>query len=109
MICPNCHAEYFTDQKKCGECQDLLVDACPLDLPIPEAVWSSIPPFNGKTYADMVTELLEQHSIPYYLEMGWSSSALNIDLVGQLVRIFVPKEYLKKASELASFIVGESK
>jgi hypothetical protein len=60
----------------------------------------------------MTAELLDQHSIPYYLKMDWASSAFSIEaanLPGQVVRIFVPEEHLAKASELTSSIVGDEK
>ena len=85
------------------------MDACVIDLPIPEMTWSSLPPFEGKIYADMAAELLVQHSIPYYLKMDWFSSAFNVEaasLSGQMVRIFVPEEHKEKASELTSSIFG---
>lgn len=109
MICPECHAEYLDHIQKCGDCQVALVDACVIDLPIPEMTWSSLPPFEGKIYADMAAELLDQHSIPYYLKMDWFSSAFNVEaasLSGQMVRIFVPEEHKEKASELTSSILG---
>ena len=101
MICPECHAEYLDHIQKCGDCQVLLVDACVIDLP-----------FEGKIYADMAADLLDQNSIPYYLKMDWISSAFNVEatsLSGQMVRIFVPDEHKDKASELTSSIFGNVK
>ena len=112
MICPECHAEYLDHIQECGDCQISLVDACPIDLPIPDMTWSSLPPFEGKIYADMAAELLDQHSIPYYLKMDWFSSAFNVEatsLSGQIVRIFVPEEHMNKASELTLAILGKAK
>ena len=112
MICPECHAEYLDHIKECGDCQVSLVDACIIDLPVPEMTWASLPTFQGKVYADMAAELLDQNSIPYYLKMDWASSAFSIEaanLPGQVVRVFVPKEHLEKASELTSPIVGNEK
>ena len=111
MICPKCHAEYLDHINECGDCKISLVDACLIDLPIPEMTWSSLPPFEGKIFADMTAELLDQHSIPYYLKMDWTSSALNIGatgLPGQIIRIFVPEEYLDKATGLTTAVIGES-
>ena len=62
--------------------------------------------------ADMAAELLDQHSIPYYLKMDWFSSAFNVEatsLSGQMVRIFVPEEHMNKASELTLAILGQAK
>ena len=112
MSCPECHAEYLDHIKECGDCRVSLVDACIIDLPVPEMTWSALPTFQSKVYADMAAELLDQNSIPYYLKMDWASSAFSIEaanLPGQVVRIFVPEEHLAKASELASSIVGDEK
>ena len=65
----------------------------------------------GKVFADMAAELLDQNSIPYYLKMDWASSAFNIEataLPGQIIRIFVPEEHLDKATGLTTSIIGES-
>ena len=72
MLCPECHAEYLDHIKECGDCNVSLTDACPIDIPIPEMTWSSLTPFEGKVYADMAAELLDRHSIPYYLKMDWT-------------------------------------
>ena len=112
MICPKCHAEYLDHIQECGECLVPLIDACNLDLPIPKTNWCALPTFQGKIYADMAAEILDKHSIPYYLKMDWALSAYNIgatNLTGQIVRIFVPEKNLKHASELTSSIIGEFK
>jgi len=110
MICPECHAEYLDHIKECADCGVSLVDDCILDVPIPEMTWLPLPSFSGKVYADMAAELLKQNDIPYYFKMDWASSAFNIDatnLPGQTVRIFVPKPFLKKASDIVEAITGK--
>ncbi len=107
MICPKCYAEYLNNIETCGDCIIPLVNASIIDLPIPDMIWSSIPPFQGKIYADMAAEMLDKNSIPYYLKMDWMSSALSIEaanLPNQIVRIFVPHEHQEKATELTSII-----
>ena len=109
MICPECHADYLNHIKKCGDCNVSLVDACVLDLPIPEMTWSALPPFSGKVYADMAGEILDNNDIAYYLKMNWSSSAYFIgatNLTGDIVRIFVPETSFEKASDLVASISG---
>ncbi len=49
MICPECHAEYLDHIKECGDCKLTLVDACVIDLPIPEMTWAALPPFQGRS------------------------------------------------------------
>ena len=86
------------------------MDACVLDLPVPEMTWSALVPFQGKIYADMAAEILDNNDIAYYLKMDWTASAFSIEganLPGQVVRIFVPETSFKKASELVTSISGE--
>ena len=112
MLCPECHAEYLDHIKECGDCNVSLTDACPIDIPIPEMTWSPLTPFEGKVYADMAAELLDRHSIPYYLKMDWTSSAFGIEatsIAGQVVRIYVPKTHINKANGLVSSITGRTK
>ena len=82
-----------------------------MDLPIPEMTWSALPPFSGKVYADMASEILDNNDIAYYLKMNWASSAYSIEaanLTGDIVRIFVPKASFEKASNLVASISGEA-
>ena len=111
MICTNCYAEYLDHIKECGDCDLKLVDACLIDLPIPEMDWESLPVLSGKIYADMAAEILDENMVPYYFKMDWASSAFNIEganIAGQTVRIFVPKSHFKIASELTFQIIGDS-
>tara|TARA_B110000014_G_scaffold257470_1_gene242105 strand:- start:216 stop:554 length:339 start_codon:yes stop_codon:yes gene_type:complete len=110
MLCPKCHSEYLDHLKECGGCKTDLISASPIDIPIPEMMWSPLILFDGKVYADMAAELLDNNSIPYYFKMDWASSAFSIEattITGQIVRIFVPKEHLDKANRLASSITGK--
>ena len=99
MICPKCHAEYFEDNEKCGDCNLELIDACSIDIPIPDMQWVALNPIYRSTTADMITEILNNEKIPHY---DWASSALNTSgnsLIDNIVRIFIPKLYEKKAVE----------
>ena len=112
MICPKCYAEYLEHINDCGDCKISLVDACLIDLPIPEMTWKALPAFQGKIYSDMVAEILDENDIPYYEKMDWSSSAYIVtaaSLPGQIIRIFVPGKYLNKASKIVSSITGVEK
>tara|TARA_A100001037_G_scaffold108927_1_gene99157 strand:+ start:3574 stop:3912 length:339 start_codon:yes stop_codon:yes gene_type:complete len=111
MICPKCYAEYLDHIQECGDCKVPLVDACLIDLPIPEMTWKSLPPFQGKVYANMAAEILDENNIPNYLKMDWATSAFNINganIPGEVVRIFVPETSMEKASDLVLSIIGES-
>ena len=39
MICPDCQADYLDNLTECGDCKVNLIDACAVDLPIPEMTW----------------------------------------------------------------------
>ena len=102
MICPKCHAEYFENNEKCGDCNLELIDACSIDIPIPDMQWVALKPIYNSTTADMITEILSNEEIPYYAKSDWASSALNTSgnsLIDNIVRIFIPKLYEKKAVE----------
>ena len=43
MICPDCQAEYLDNINECGDCNVSLIDACSIDLPIPEMTWMPLP------------------------------------------------------------------
>ena len=100
MICPKCHAEYFENNEKCGDCNLELIDACSIDIPIPDMQWVALKPIYSSTTADMITEILNNEEIPHYAKSDWASSALNTSgnsLIDNIVRIFIPKLYEKKA------------
>ena len=109
MICPKCYAEYLPNFKKCGDCEKKLVNASSIDLPIPNMTWKSLPFFEGKLYADMITEIFNNKNIPYYVKTNWTSSAYGIqglNISGDFVKIYVPKSSYKKASKIAQSIIG---
>jgi hypothetical protein len=109
MICPICHAEYLANLKTCGDCNEKLVNASSVDIPIPEMTWKSLPQFEGKLYADMITEIFNKKNIPYYVKTNWTSSAYGIQGIGvssDLVRIYVPELSHKEASEITLSIIG---
>ena len=112
MICPKCHSKYLRRTNVCEDCKNPLVDANNIDLPITEIKLLPLPIIEGKIYADMVIDLLNQDSIPHYVKMDWTSSAYLVEaasLPNQVIRIFVPKEHLKKASSIADAILGINK
>ena len=109
MICPKCHAEYLANLKTCGDCNKKLVDASLIDTPIPAITWKPLPQFEGKLYADMITEIFSKKDIPYYVKTNWTSSAYGVQGIGiasDLVQIYVPELSHKKASEITLSITG---
>ncbi len=111
MICPQCHAEYLGHIKICGDCNVALIKASNINLPITDMDWHPLPVIEGKIYADMVIDLLNQNSIPHYVNMDWTSSAYLVEaasLPNQIIRIFVPRKYLRKASSFKDSVIGET-
>ena len=47
MICPDCIYN-ITNVELCGDCNEPLVEASLLDMPIPEMKWIALPYFEGK-------------------------------------------------------------
>ena len=112
MICPDCQAEYLDNINECGDCKVNLIDACSLDLPIPEMTWMPLPTLIGSTYADMIIEILNQKKIPHYVKSNWSSSVLSTrgsELIDDVIRVFVPKSYEQQATNIVYAISGEKK
>ena len=102
MLCPECHAEYLDHIKECGDCKIDLANACPIDIPIPDMQCVALKPIYISTTEDMITEILNNQDIPHYAKSDWASSALNTSgnsLIDNIVRIFIPKLYEKKAVE----------
>ena len=105
MICPECQAEYLDNFIECGDCKIALIDACAIDLPIPEMNWAPLPTFIGSAYSDMIVEVLNKKEIPHYVKNNWSSSYL--DKVDNIIRVFVPKAYEQEATTIVHTIAGE--
>ena len=110
MICPKCYAEYLPNIKTCGDCNKKLINASPVDLPIPNITWKPLPYFEGRLYADMITEILNKKDIPYYIKTNWTSSAYGIqglNTSGDFVKIYVPELSYKEALKITLSIIGE--
>ena len=102
MICHKCHVKYFEDNKKCGDCNLELIDVCPIDIPITDMQWVTLKLICDSRAADMITKILNNRGLPHYAKSDWTSSALNTSgnsLIDNIVRIFIPKLYEKKAVE----------
>ena len=111
MICPECQAEYLNNFIECGDCKVTLIDACAIDLPIPEMTWTQLPTFIGSTYSDMIVEVLNKKEIPHYVKNNWSSTALSTGgsgMIDNTIRVFVPKSYEQQAMTIVHSIAGET-
>lgn len=74
--------------------------------------WVCLPPVEGKIYADMITDLLKQKSIPNYTKMDWAHSAYLINganIPGQTIKVFVPEKEFERALSIVSSILGNHK
>ena len=74
--------------------------------------WVCLPPVEGKIYADMITDLLKQNSIPNYTKMDWAHSAYLINganLPGQTIKVFVPGNEFERTLSIVSSILGNHK
>jgi hypothetical protein len=109
MICPECHTEYIEGIHICADCKVSLVDETPLEEPLKRIKWIALKTVDGKIYAEMVAEILEQKNIPNYIKSDWISSAFNIsgaNLVGSKVTIYVPEPNYDAAEKLLKEISG---
>ena len=111
MLCTICHAEYLNNVKICGDCNSKLVDASPLDLPIQNMDWISLPPISGKIYVDMIIDIFNKNKIPHYLKSNWINATFSIEgtsNLGDISRIFVPKKHEKKSLDIMHRIIGKN-
>ena len=111
MLCKICHAEYLNNIKICGECNSELVDASPLDLPVPNMDWISLPSISGKIHVDMIIDILNKNGIPHYLKSNWMNATFSIEgtsNLGDISRIFVPKRSEEQALNIMHIIIGEN-
>ena len=60
----------------------------------------------------MIIEILNQKEIPHYVKSNWSSSVLitrGSELINDLIRVFVPKTFEQKATNIVNDITGGKK
>lgn len=71
--------------------------------------WVEAGELSGKVYADMVSEMLDQNDIPYYMKADFMTTAFSISSSGMLggkVKLFVPKAFKEKAELLLHTVSG---
>jgi len=71
--------------------------------------WVALPAVQGKVYADMVMEVLQQHEIPCHLKSFYGSGALGVisgaGMAGANDKIMVPEELYPQAVEILDDMV----
>lgn len=71
--------------------------------------WVSLPPVQGKAYAEMVMEVLRQNDIPCYLQSFFGSGAMGVITGAGLPlardKIMVPEENYEEALEILDSMV----
>lgn len=102
-FCPSCEAEYIEDTIDCPDCNVGLVASLPLKKQEDEFDWVPLKGVPGKTYAEMVTEILDREEIPNYIKSDPLSTAYLTagasTLIGNTV-IYVPEKNREKAEDI---------
>ncbi len=108
MYCPECHAEYQEGITECADCGVDLVDKEPLQEPLEEITWVTMPQVD-KVYGDMIREVFKKEKIPCYTKADRLSSTFGMTTAGALggyVVFYVPETYEDRARDIIRDLVG---
>jgi len=108
MYCPLCQAEYKPEIKHCADCNVTLVETLPLELPLEEINWLSVGTLQGKTYAEMIAEILNKEGIAHYIKSDVLTATFNISGLGSTggrVKLFVPENKLAQAKDILAGLI----
>lgn len=108
MYCPLCHSEYQPEIKVCADCNVTLVEALPVDQPLEEIDWVEAGILPGKTYAEMVAEILDQEGIAHFIKSDALTSTFNISGLGSTggeVILYVPENKLDAARQIIDDLI----
>ncbi|NQT96583.1 MAG: DUF2007 domain-containing protein [Candidatus Marinimicrobia bacterium] len=108
MYCPLCQAEYKPEIKHCADCNVTLVETLPPELPLEEIKWVLVGTLQGKTYAEMITEILDQEHIAHFIKSDVLTATFNISGLGSTggrVKLYVPENKLAIAREILTGLI----
>ena len=99
-FCPSCEAEYIADTIECPDCEVELIASLPIKELENNFEWVPLRGVPGKTYAEMVTEVLDKEDIPNYIKSDALSTAYlttgTSTVTGNAI-IYVPEKNKEKA------------
>ena len=102
-FCPSCKAEYIEDKIECHDCNVDLVASLPINELENDFEWVPLRGVPGKTYAEMVTEILDKEEIPNYTKSDSLSTAFltsGTSAISGNAIIFVQEKNREKAEEI---------
>lgn len=108
MYCPLCQAEYRPEIKHCADCNVTLVETLPPELPLEEIKWVPVGTLQGKTYAEMIGEILDKEQIAHFIKSDVLTATFNISGLGSTggrVKLFVPENKLDAAREILTGLI----
>lgn len=108
MYCPLCQAEYKPEIKHCADCNVTLVETLPPELPLEEIKWVPVGTLQGKTYAEMIGEILDKEQIAHFIKSDVLTATFNISGLGSTggrVKLFVPENKLAAAREILTGLI----
>ena len=108
MYCPLCHAEYKPEIKHCADCNVTLVEALPEETKMEEVKWVLAGTFPGKTYAEMIGEILDKEQIAHYIKSDVLTATFNISGLGSTggrVKLYVPEQDLTSAQDILAGLI----
>ena len=108
--CPSCKAEYIENTIECPDCNIELIASLPKNELENDFEWVALKGVPGRTYAEMVTEILDKEEIPNYIRSDAVSTAYltagTSTITGNAV-IYVPEKNKEKAEEILFQILDD--
>ena len=104
-FCPACRYEYESGIHVCPDCDETLMEALPSEKgeATSDIRFTSLPSLPGRVYADMVTEVLKQRGIPFYIRADGVVDAFRIVGTGPVsrgVKVYVPEDRLEECLDI---------
>ena len=102
-FCPTCEAEYIEDTIDCLDCNVRLVASLPIKEQEDDFEWVPLRGVPGKSYAEMVTEILDKKEIPNYIKSDPLSTAYlmtGASMISGNAVIYVPEKNREEAEDI---------